>query len=83
MASLNSTSFNGAARDKKSEIRLYGGGPLWCVRSKERALGDGLGPMLEEKFLTSMLKSRGDFMAFFERPVAGTLGVVTIRLCRS
>ena len=43
-------------------------------------LGLVLGPMLEEKFLTSMLKSRGDFMAFFDRPVAGTLGVVTIAI---
>lgn len=41
-------------------------------------LGLVLGPMLEEKFLTSMLKTRGDFMAFFERPVAGALGVITI-----
>ena len=41
-------------------------------------LGLVLGPMLEEKFLTSMLKSKGDFFAFFERPVAGALGVITI-----
>lgn len=41
-------------------------------------LGLVLGPMLEEKFLTSMLKSRGDWFAFFERPVAGAMGVVTI-----
>ncbi len=41
-------------------------------------LGLVLGPMLEEKFLTSMLKSKGDLMAFFERPVAGSLGVLTI-----
>jgi putative tricarboxylic transport membrane protein len=41
-------------------------------------LGLVLGPMLEEKFLTSMLKSKGDFSAFFERPVAGALGVITI-----
>ena len=40
-------------------------------------LGLVLGPMLEERFLTSMLKSRGDWLAFFERPVAGALGVAT------
>ena len=43
-------------------------------------LGLVLGPMLEEKFLTSMLKSKGDFFTFFERPVAGTLGVITIMI---
>lgn len=41
-------------------------------------LGLVLGPMIEEKFLSSMLKSRGDLTAFFDRPVAGTIGVVTI-----
>ena len=41
-------------------------------------LGLVLGPMLEERFLASMLKSRGDWTAFFERPLAATIGVVTI-----
>jgi len=41
-------------------------------------LGLVLGPMVEEKFLSSMLKSKGDLLAFFERPVAGTIGVLTI-----
>lgn len=43
-------------------------------------LGLVLGPMLEENFLASMLKSKGDFLAFFDRPVAGTLGVVTLAI---
>jgi TctA family transporter len=41
-------------------------------------LGIVLGPMLEENFVTSMIKSDGNFLAFFERPVAATLGIVTV-----
>jgi TctA family transporter len=41
-------------------------------------LGIVLGPMLEENFVTSMIKSDGSFSAFFERPIAAGLGVVTI-----
>ena len=41
-------------------------------------LGVVLGGMLEENFISSMIKSDGDFVAFFNRPIAGTLGVLTI-----
>jgi TctA family transporter len=41
-------------------------------------LGVVLGGMLEENFVTSMIKSDGDLMAFFERPVAAALGVLTL-----
>lgn len=41
-------------------------------------LGIVLGSMLEETFLSSMIKSDGDFGAFFDRPIAATLGVITI-----
>lgn len=41
-------------------------------------LGIVLGGMLEQNFMTSMIKARGDFLVFFERPIAGVLGVVTI-----
>jgi putative tricarboxylic transport membrane protein len=41
-------------------------------------LGIVLGPMLEESFVTSMIKSDGSFLAFFERPISGFLGIVTI-----
>jgi TctA family transporter len=41
-------------------------------------LGIVLGPMLEDNFLTSMIKSDGRIGDFFERPIAGVLGVVTI-----
>ena len=41
-------------------------------------LGVVLGPMLEENFVTSMIKSDGSLVAFFTRPVAATLGVLTL-----
>ncbi len=41
-------------------------------------LGLVLGPMVQENFLTSMMKSDGSFLAFFERPLAGALGAITI-----
>ena len=41
-------------------------------------LGVVLGGMLEENFVTSMIKSDGNLLAFFERPVAATLGVMTL-----
>ena len=41
-------------------------------------LGLVLGGMLEQHFVTSMIKADGNALAFFERPVAGVLGVVTL-----
>ncbi len=41
-------------------------------------LGAVLGHMLEENFITSMIKADGNVWSFFERPIAGTLGVVTL-----
>jgi TctA family transporter len=41
-------------------------------------LGIVLGRMLEENFVTSMIKSNGSFAGFFDRPIAGVLGVATI-----
>ena len=41
-------------------------------------LGIVLGPLLEDNFITSMIKTDGTFLGFFERPIAGTLGVLTI-----
>jgi TctA family transporter len=41
-------------------------------------LGVILGAMLEENFITSMIKADGRFLGFFERPIAAGLGVVTI-----
>lgn len=41
-------------------------------------LGLVLGEMLEANFMSSMIRSAGDFLAFFSRPIAATLGVLTI-----
>src|SRR5436853_7670764 len=41
-------------------------------------LGVVLGGMLEENFITSMIKSDGHLVAFFERPIAATLGAMTL-----
>ncbi|MBK5206956.1 MAG: tripartite tricarboxylate transporter permease [Polaromonas sp.] len=41
-------------------------------------LGVVLGGRLEETFISSMIKSDGNVIAFFDRPIAGTLGVLTI-----
>ena len=41
-------------------------------------LGIVLGPMLEENFVKSMIKSDGHLAEFFDRPVAGALGVLTV-----
>jgi putative tricarboxylic transport membrane protein len=41
-------------------------------------LGIVLGAMLEENFISSMIKADGRWGAFFERPVAGTLAVITV-----
>jgi TctA family transporter len=41
-------------------------------------LGMVLGEMLEMNFMTSMIKADGSFLAFFERPIAGVLGALTL-----
>jgi TctA family transporter len=37
-----------------------------------------LGTMLEEHFFASLVKADGNFVAFFERPIAGMLGAMTL-----
>ena len=41
-------------------------------------LGMVLGAMLEEHFIRAMIRADGNFAVFFERPIAGTLGVLTL-----
>jgi putative tricarboxylic transport membrane protein len=43
-------------------------------------LGIVLGPMLESNFFNSMIKANGSFIAFFQRPIAGFLGLLTIAI---
>jgi TctA family transporter len=39
-----------------------------------------LGGMLEQNFVTSMIKADGNVAAFFERPIAAALGLATIAI---
>ena len=41
-------------------------------------LGIVLGPMLEDNFMSSMIKSDGELAGFFSRPIASVLGVLVI-----
>jgi TctA family transporter len=41
-------------------------------------LGAVLGRMLEENFVTSLIKADGHVVEFFNRPIAGVLGLITI-----
>ena len=41
-------------------------------------LGLILGPLIEQTFMTSMLKSQGAITVFFERPIGAAIGAVTI-----
>ena len=43
-------------------------------------LGVVLGAMLEENFITSMIKSDGSLLAFFSRPIAVTLAIITFMI---
>jgi len=43
-------------------------------------LGLVLGSMLEGNFMTAMIKADGNLLAFFERPIAAVLGVITLAL---
>jgi TctA family transporter len=63
---------------------MLGAGVLAFVMEQHRfpiaptILGVVLGGMLEQNFVTSLIKANGEPLAFFERPIAGTLGVVTV-----
>ena len=41
-------------------------------------LGIVLGNMVEDNFMASMIKADGDPLGFFSRPIAATLGFITI-----
>jgi len=43
-------------------------------------LGLVLGELLEQSFMTSMIKSDGAFLVFFQRPIAGILGAFTLAI---
>ena len=43
-------------------------------------LGIVLGPLVEDNFMTSMMKADGNLLGFFERPIAAVLGVITLAI---
>jgi TctA family transporter len=43
-------------------------------------LGIVLGPLLEDSFMTSMIKADGDLLGFVSRPIAAALAVVTLSI---
>jgi putative tricarboxylic transport membrane protein len=50
----------------------------WGFPIAPTILGVVLGTMVEEHFFSSLIKADGNFLVFFERPIAGTLGVLTL-----
>ncbi len=50
----------------------------WGFPVAPTILGVVLGTMLEEHFFSSLIKADGNFFVFFERPIAGTLGALTL-----
>jgi putative tricarboxylic transport membrane protein len=52
----------------------------WGFPIAPTILGVVLGTMLEEHFFSSLIKADGNVLAFFERPIAGVLGVATIAI---
>jgi putative tricarboxylic transport membrane protein len=50
----------------------------WGFPVAPTILGVVLGTMLEEHFFSSLVKADGNLLAFFHRPIAATLGVVTL-----
>ncbi len=55
----------------------------WLMEANEipvapMVLGIVLGELLEQSFMTSMIKADGNFSVFFTRPIAGVLGVLTL-----
>ncbi len=52
----------------------------WGFPIAPTILGVVLGTMLEEHFFSSLVKADGNFLTFFERPIAGTLGALVLLL---
>jgi putative tricarboxylic transport membrane protein len=50
----------------------------WGFPIAPTILGVVLGTMLEEHFFSSLIKADGNIVVFFERPIAGALGALTL-----
>jgi TctA family transporter len=64
-------------------VMLVAGIVAWVLEANDfpiapAILGVVLGGMLEENFITSMIKSDGNLATFFERPIAAALAVLTL-----
>jgi TctA family transporter len=64
-------------------VMLVAGVVAWILEENDfpispLILGVVLGGMLEENFVSSMIKANGDPIAFVSRPIAATLGALTI-----
>src|SRR5512141_225302 len=78
---VGSFAINNTALDMT--VMLVAGVAAWVLEDNgfpvaPAILGVVLGGMLEENFITSMIKSDGNLWAFFERPIAATLGAMTL-----
>jgi TctA family transporter len=56
---------------------------VWFMQENEYPaapliLGLVLGQVVEQNFMSSIIKANGNYMNFFNRPISGTLGVVTL-----
>jgi TctA family transporter len=52
----------------------------WGFPVAPTILGVVLGTMLEEQFFSSLVKADGNLLVFFERPIAGALGALTLAI---
>ena len=52
----------------------------WGFPVAPTILGVVLGAMLEQHFFSSLIKADGNFLVFFERPIAGALGALTLAI---
>ncbi|WP_425258031.1 tripartite tricarboxylate transporter permease [Rubrivivax sp. RP6-9] len=52
----------------------------WGFPVAPTILGVVLGTMLEEHFFSSLVKADGNFLVFFERPIAAALGALTLAI---
>ena len=50
----------------------------WGFPVAPTILGVVLGTMLDEHLFSSLVKADGNFLVFFERPIAGGLGALTL-----
>lgn len=64
-------------------VVLFSGMAMWIMLENgypaaPMILGLVLGQVVEQNFMSSMIKADGNFLLFFARPVAGVLGVLTV-----